>query len=104
MGDGVVAAEELFEGAAQRVAVAARAGQDVRGQGGLAGGDLPDVQVVDLGHAGSGGELVAVRASGRASVYSLAQPALLQVLSAGETVLAVTGNAVVLCPVWGNGR
>ena len=48
--------------------------------------------------------LVTVRAEGRASVYSLAQPALLQVFTAAETVLAATGNAVVLCPVWGEGR
>ena len=48
--------------------------------------------------------LVTVRAAGRASVYSLAQPALLQVFIAAETVLAATGNAVVLCPVWGDGR
>jgi len=47
--------------------------------------------------------LVTVRAAGRASVYSLAQPALLQVFIAAETVLAATGNAVVLCPVWGDG-
>jgi DNA-binding transcriptional ArsR family regulator len=48
--------------------------------------------------------LVTVRAAGRASVYSLAQPALLQVFTAAETVLAATGNAVILCPVWGDGR
>lgn len=48
--------------------------------------------------------LVTVRAAGRASVYSLAQPALLQVFTAAETVLAATGDAVVLCPVWGDGR
>jgi DNA-binding transcriptional ArsR family regulator len=48
--------------------------------------------------------LVAVRPQGRASVYSLAQPALLQVLAAAEQVLAATGNAVALCPVWGEPR
>ena len=48
--------------------------------------------------------LVTVRAAGRASVYSLAQPALLEVFTAAEAVLAATGNAVVLCPVWGDGR
>jgi ArsR family transcriptional regulator, cadmium/lead-responsive transcriptional repressor len=46
--------------------------------------------------------LVTVRAAGRASVYSLAQPALLEVFTAAENVLAATGNAVVLCPVWGD--
>ena len=42
-------------------------------------------------------DLVTARAAGRASVYSLAQPALLDVLAAGQ-VLAATGNAVALCP------
>ncbi len=45
--------------------------------------------------------LVEVRAEGRASVYSLAQPALVELLSAAETVLADTGNAVALCPNYG---
>lgn len=45
--------------------------------------------------------LVQVRVEGRASVYSLAQPGLMDVLSAAETVLAATGNAVALCPVYG---
>ena len=45
--------------------------------------------------------LVTSEASGRASVFRLAQPALADVLSAAEAVLAATGNAVVLCPVWG---
>jgi DNA-binding transcriptional ArsR family regulator len=48
--------------------------------------------------------LVSVRAVGRASVYSLAQPALLDVLTAAEAVLAATGNAVALCPVYGQPR
>ena len=48
--------------------------------------------------------LVTVRAAGRASVYSLSQPALLQVLAAAEQVLAATGNAVALCPVYGQPR
>jgi hypothetical protein len=41
---------------------------------------------------------------GRASVYSLAQPPLADLLSAAETVLAATGNAVALCPAYGQGR
>lgn len=45
--------------------------------------------------------LVTARAVGRASVYSLAQPALLEVLAAAEEVLAATGNAVALCPTYG---
>ena len=48
--------------------------------------------------------LVQVRPVGRASVYSLAQPALADLLAAAETVLAATGNAVALCPVYGPGR
>ncbi len=37
----------------------------------------------------------------RASVFRLAQPALAEMLGAAEVVLAATGNAVTLCPVWG---
>lgn len=48
--------------------------------------------------------LVTVRAAGRASVYSLAQPALLDLLAAAEDLLAATGNAVALCPAYGQGR
>ncbi len=46
--------------------------------------------------------LVEVTPVGRASVYSLAQPALTDLLAAAETVLAATGNAVALCPAYGN--
>jgi DNA-binding transcriptional ArsR family regulator len=45
--------------------------------------------------------LVAVRPVGRASMYSLAEPAVLDLLAAGEAVLAGTGNAVAACPVYG---
>jgi DNA-binding transcriptional ArsR family regulator len=45
--------------------------------------------------------LVSVRPAGRASVYSLAQPALPELLTAAEHLLAATGNAVDLCPVYG---
>jgi DNA-binding transcriptional ArsR family regulator len=48
--------------------------------------------------------LVAVRPAGRASVYSLAQPALLDLFAAAEDLLAATGNAVALCPAYGEGR
>jgi DNA-binding transcriptional ArsR family regulator len=48
--------------------------------------------------------LVQARPVGRASVYSLAQPALADLLAAAETVLAATGNAVALCPAYGQGR
>jgi len=45
--------------------------------------------------------LVESRPVGRASVFSLARPELLALLSAAETLLAATGDAVVLCPVYG---
>ncbi len=43
--------------------------------------------------------LLTARPAGRASVYTLAQPALLDLLAAAETVLEATGNAVALRPV-----
>jgi DNA-binding transcriptional ArsR family regulator len=46
--------------------------------------------------------LVAVRPVGRASVYCLAQPALLELLAVAERVLVDTGNAVALCPTYGD--
>ena len=33
--------------------------------------------------------------------YSLVRPELLDLLASAETLLAVTGNAVALCPVYG---
>jgi len=48
--------------------------------------------------------LVDVRPAGRASVYSLIQPALLDLLAAAEAVLEATGNAVALCPAYGQAR
>jgi ArsR family transcriptional regulator, cadmium/lead-responsive transcriptional repressor len=47
--------------------------------------------------------LVVSEPVGRASVFRLAQPALADMLAAAETVLAATGSAVALCPVWGSG-
>jgi ArsR family transcriptional regulator, cadmium/lead-responsive transcriptional repressor len=46
-------------------------------------------------------QLVDSRPVGRASVFTLSQPALVDVLAAAETVLALTGNAVALCPTYG---
>lgn len=47
--------------------------------------------------------LVTSRAQGRASVFSLStQPELLDLLGAAERMLAATGDAVVLCPVYGD--
>jgi ArsR family transcriptional regulator, cadmium/lead-responsive transcriptional repressor len=48
--------------------------------------------------------LITAQAVGRSSVYTLAQPALTDLLAAAETVLAATGNAVALCPTYGTAR
>lgn len=48
--------------------------------------------------------LVASRAEGRASVFSLTHPgAMLDLLAAAERLLGLTGDAVALCPVYGTG-
>lgn len=47
-----------------------------------------------------GCNLVTARAEGRASVYSLARPELMDVLGAAEQLLAATGDAVALCPTY----
>jgi ArsR family transcriptional regulator, cadmium/lead-responsive transcriptional repressor len=47
--------------------------------------------------------LVTSHPAGRASMFRLTQPALAGMIAAAETVLAATGNAVALCPVWGTG-
>lgn len=39
--------------------------------------------------------------AGRPSVFRLTQPALAEMLTAAQAVLAATGNAVALCPAWG---
>lgn len=45
--------------------------------------------------------LVVSRPVGRSTRYRLAQPALLDLLAAAETLLAETGEAVTLCPTSG---
>lgn len=45
--------------------------------------------------------LVDSRPEGRASVFSLTQPALVDLLRAAEIVLEATGDAVALCPEYG---
>ncbi len=45
--------------------------------------------------------LVASRPAGRASMFSLARPELFELLAAAERVLAATGEAVALCPNYG---
>lgn len=45
--------------------------------------------------------LVTSEPVGRASMFHLAQPGLIDVLVAAEVVLAATGNAVALCPTYG---
>ncbi len=46
--------------------------------------------------------LVDYRAEGRASVYHLTRPELMDLLAAGENLLAATGYAVALCPTYGH--
>jgi len=55
VGDAVLAAQVVLQVGADRVAVLARRDQHVRGGGGHARRDLPDVQVVDLGHVRAAG-------------------------------------------------
>lgn len=46
--------------------------------------------------------LVDFRVEGRQSFYSLARPELLDLLRSTELLLAATGDAVALCPTYGN--
>ena len=46
-------------------------------------------------------QLVEFRAEGRQSYYSLARPELIDLLRSAELLLAGTGDAVALCPVYG---
>ncbi|TDB75464.1 helix-turn-helix transcriptional regulator [Micromonospora sp. KC723] len=46
--------------------------------------------------------LVDFRVEGRQSFYALTRPELLDLLRSAEQVLAATGEAVALCPVYGN--
>lgn len=48
--------------------------------------------------------LVDFRPRGRASVYSLTHPELLDLLTTAETLLAATGTTVALCPDFGAPR
>ncbi len=45
--------------------------------------------------------LVSARAEGRASLYSLARPELFDLLASAERLLEATGEAVALCPTYG---
>jgi DNA-binding transcriptional ArsR family regulator len=45
--------------------------------------------------------LVTSEPAGRASVFQLTQPELVDMLTAAEAVLTATGNAVALCPEYG---
>ncbi|MFE6157131.1 hypothetical protein [Streptomyces sp. NPDC057889] len=47
--------------------------------------------------------LVDSRPVGRASVFTLIEPALVDLLAAAETLLEATGSAVALCPTYGEG-
>ena len=45
--------------------------------------------------------LVTGRPEGRQMFYSLNRPELIDLLASAESLLAATGNQVVLCPVYG---
>lgn len=45
--------------------------------------------------------LVDFRPEGRASVYFLTRPELMDLLASAEMLLAATGSAVALCPTYG---
>lgn len=45
--------------------------------------------------------LIDFRVEGRQSFYSLSRPELIDLLASAETLLAATGEAVALCPVYG---
>ncbi|MFE9695093.1 ArsR/SmtB family transcription factor [Micromonospora sp. NPDC005806] len=45
--------------------------------------------------------LIDYRVDGRQSVYALTRPELLDLLRSAEQLLAATGEAVALCPVYG---
>ena len=47
-------------------------------------------------------QLVDFRSEGRQSYYRLTRPELTELLRSAERVLAATGNAVALCPVYGD--
>jgi DNA-binding transcriptional ArsR family regulator len=47
-------------------------------------------------------QLVEFRPEGRQSFYSLTRPELVDLLRAAESLLAATGDAVALCPVYGS--
>jgi DNA-binding transcriptional ArsR family regulator len=49
-----------------------------------------------------GCQLVDYRTEGRQSYYALARPELIDLLRSAEQLLAETGNAVALCPVYGD--
>lgn len=61
MSDLVCLGENGFQVGAYGVAILAVGDEDVRGGGRHAGGDLPNMQVVDLGHVRPGGERSADR-------------------------------------------
>jgi DNA-binding transcriptional ArsR family regulator len=46
--------------------------------------------------------LVESRPLGRASLFRLSQPGLIELLTAAETLLSATGTAVDLCPTYGS--
>jgi ArsR family transcriptional regulator, cadmium/lead-responsive transcriptional repressor len=49
-------------------------------------------------------QLIDFRTEGRASYYALTRPELIDLLRSAEALLAETGNAVALCPTFGDRR
>ena len=47
--------------------------------------------------------LLSARTEGRATLYALARPELLDLLASAERLLKATGHAVSLCPAWQDG-
>lgn len=66
-------------------------------------GELGLVQSAVSTHLACQGDcaLVDYRTEGRQSFYFVARPELLDLLGAAEVLLAATGEAVALCPVYG---
>ena len=59
-------------------------------------------RVVEIG-CGTGRFACESEPLGRASLFRLTQPALIDVLASAETVLEATGQAFALCPNYGSG-
>ncbi|WP_425553530.1 ArsR/SmtB family transcription factor, partial [Dactylosporangium salmoneum] len=75
-------------------------------QSGTSTGDCPNESRSPRAHVACLRDcgLVEGRAVGRQMLYRLTHPQLLTLLGSAEELLAATGNAVDLCPVYGHGE